>query len=61
MALLELTKNEIRTLETILLERIGNPCDDCDYLDCLVYKRGLCITKNAENILSKIEKIKEKN
>ena len=59
MTTLELEQNEIRSLRTVLEQHL-NPCDDCrSDVDCMVYTKGLCITKNVATILEKISEIAE--
>lgn len=57
MALLELTENEVRTLETILELHI-HPCEDCSPdRDCVIYESGFCIAKNVESLLPKVREL----
>ena len=57
MFVLELTRSELDSLET-LIERHNKPCEDCgpDF-DCGVFLRGACIVKNLDDVLAKIREL----
>lgn len=58
MFILELTKQELDSLESFI-ENNNQPCRDCQIdFDCAVFLRGYCIAKNMEEILRKLKGLK---